>query len=319
MDFKQLRATVMGIAFFSLFAFYSTAQENKPLTQMVQETMELRRQNNYWKGLSPFRNYIKDSAQAVINAFAPFVQDSLENVRSLAYTAIAVSGQKSSTLAVRQQAVSLLTKGCRDKEASMRKNIAGQLQKFLKNDFTGESIQQLTSLLKLEETYFSNTVKLLGFLDLTDQIPVLKTMIDSGLVKNRTVLWDVHLALARLGVQDEINYCVDFVRKTGLNDKVVYNLFPDLVYTRSAEATDYIIEILNSDSKDCFSPNPDNPAKITCAYRAMEYLAPIIKDFPLKTDKDGELEVDNYQEALQVCRRWFQQHTSDYQIDKTRF
>ena len=281
--------------------------------------MALRKQGNYWKGLSPFREYIKDSAQAMINAFIPYTTDSLENVRSLAYNAVAVSGQKSKTLAIRQQAVAVLTNGCTDKEASMRKNIAGQLENFLKADFSNDSKQKLVALLKMEETYFSNTVKLIGFLELKEQIPTLKGMLDGGMVKNRTLQWDIHLTLARLQVAEEINYCVDFIRKTGLNDKVIYNLFPDLVYIHSKEATDYMIEVLNKDSKDCFSPNPDNPVKISCAYRVMEYLAPMVKDFPLKTDKDGELDVDNYEESLQICRRWFQQHVSDYELDRDKF
>lgn len=319
MYLKHLKLAFLALGFALCFSLASFAQQNKLLVQLVNETMDLRRQNNYWKGLSPFRSFIKDSAQAMINAFAPYTNDSLENIRSLAYSAIAVSGQKSNVLAVRQQAVDILTIGCRDKEASLRKTIAGQLENFLKNDFTAASIQKLTSLLNLEETYFSNTIKLIGFLDLKDQIPVLKTMLDSGQIKNRTQIWDVHLTLARLEVSEEITYCVDFVRKTGLSDQVVYNLFPDLVYIRAKEAIDYIIEVLNRDSKDCFSPNPDNPVKITCAYRAMEYLAPIIKNFPLKTDKDGDLDIDNYEASLQVCRRWFQQHITDYEVDRTKF
>ena len=318
MKFKQLiLACTLIIAIF--LSSYSLTAQQKPLASLVKETMQLRRQGNYWKGLSPFREYIKDSAQAMISAFRPYTSDSLENVRSLAYNAIAVSGQKSVMPEIRQQAVSILSAGCTDKEASMRKNIAGQLENFLKADFADDSKLKLVALLKMEETYFSNTIKLIGFLEIKEQISVLQGMLASDQVKNRTLQWDIHLTLARLQVAEEITYCVDFIRKTGLNDKVIYNLFPDLVYMRSKEATDYMIEVLNKDSKDCFSPNPDNPVKISCAYRVMEYLAPMVKDFPLKTDKDGELDVDNYEESLQVCRRWFQQHVSDYELDREKF
>jgi len=133
------------------------------------------------------------------------------------------------------------------------------------------------------------------------------------------MVWDIHLSLARLGNKEEIKYCVDLVRNAGLNDKVIYNLFPDLAYTRSKEAVYYMLEVLNSDSKDCFSPNPDNPVKIPCAYRVMEFLAPVIKNFPLKTDKDGELDVDDYEKSLITCREWFKKHVNDYEIDKDRY
>jgi len=317
MIFNQFKLLIVcGFLFFPNNALLFCQELS--LVDKVNETMELRRQKNYWKGLSPFRAYIKDSAQAMINAFQPYVTDSLENVRSLAYNAIAVSGQKSSEASIRQQAVSILTAGCTDKEASLRKNIAGQLENFFKEDFTLESKQKLSALLSKEAAFFTHTVKLIGFLDMKEQTNTLKSLLSSEQVKNRTLQWDIRLSLARLEDEDAVKYCVDFIRNTGLNDKVIYNLFPDLAYMRSKEATDYMIEVLNSDSKNCFSPNPDNPVKITCAYRVMEYLAPIIKNFPLETDDDGELDIDNYQEGLQVCRRWFQQNT-DYELLEIRY
>ncbi len=315
---KSLLPITLTIWLVSGYYMSISAQQPTNLQNQVAEVMQLRRQNNYWKGLSPFRSYIKDSAQAMLNVFLPYVTDSMENVRSLAYNAIAVSGQKSTQATVRQQAVNILTNGCTDNEASLRKNIAGQLENFKKEDFTENSKQKLVALLKQETTYFTHTIKLIGFLDMKEQIQPLKSLLVSDQIKDKTLQWDIRLTLARLKDEEQINHCVDFIRSTGLNDKVIYNLFPDLAYIHAKEAVDYMIEVLNRDSKDCFSPNPDNPVKITCAYRVMEYLAPIIKDFPLATDKDGELDVDNYQEALQVCRRWFQQN-ADYEIDNSRF
>jgi hypothetical protein len=317
MKIKHL-ATGFFLCFILVNAESLISQQPNSLQELVRQTMELRRQKNYWRGLSPFRSYIKDSAQAMISAFTPYVADTLENVRSLAYNAIAVAGQKSAQEGVRQQAVGILTNGCKDKEASLRKNIAGQLENFKKEDFNETSKQKLVELLKLETNYFTHTIKLIGFLDMKEQIQTLKSLLVANQINDKTLQWDIRLTLARLGDEEQITYCVDFIRSTGLNDKVIYNLFPDLAYMHAKEAVDYMIEVLNRDSKDCFSPNPDNPVKITCAYRVMEYLAPIIIDFPLATDKNGELDVDNYQEALQVCRRWFQQH-ADYEIDATRF
>lgn len=315
MNFLRL---LLVVAIFSFFTAIN-AQQTKPLSQLVTETMELRRTGNYWKGLSPFRVFIKDSARAMINAFEPYIADSIENVRSLAYNAIAVSGQKSTDSLTRQIAVNLLIGGCTDKEAALRKNIADQLENFRKNDFTIPVKQRLAGLLNMEQTYYRHTVKLIGFLDMKEQIPVLKQMIDSGKISDRTLKWDFHLTLARLGVQDEINYCVSFVKSKGVNDKVIYNLFSDLAYIHSKEAVDYMLEVLMSNSKNCYSPNPDNPVKIMCGYRVMEYLAPIIKNFPLKVDQDGELDIDDYVEGLQICRSWFKQHIDDYVIDDSRF
>ncbi len=314
----SIKKSVFIIILLSVFLPLS-AQQGKPLAQLVKETMDLRRKGEYWKGLSPFRNYIKDSSALMIREFEPYTKDSLENIRSFAYNAIAVSGQKSTDSLTRQVAVNILVGGCTDKEAALRKNIAEQLENFLKPDFTVPAKQRIAGLLSMKADYYRNTVKLIGFLDMREQIPVLKQMLDSGTVKNRTLRWDVHLTLARLGVQDEINYCVSFVRSVGVNDRVIYNLFPDLVYMRTKEAVDYMVEVLMSDAKNCYSPNPDNPVKIRCGYRVMEYLAGIIKDFPIKTDSYGEADIDDYEVALVLSRDWFKQHLNDYEIDKSRF
>jgi hypothetical protein len=319
MNFNNLTKSLLILGILCSLSFPTLAQKKKPLKTLVKETMQLRRQGKYWGGLSPFKNYIVDSAQAMINNFKPYTSDTLETIRSLAYDAIAVTGQKAKNQKLRQSAVGILVDGCMDKQASMRKNIAKQLEHYLKPDFTEPSKKKLTALLRLESNYYENTIKLIGYLEMITQTNVLKAMLDSGKTKNKTLEWDIHLSLARLGNKDDIKYCTDLVRNTGLNDKVVYNLFPDLAYTHSREAIDYMIEVLNKDSKDCFSPNPDNPVKIPCAYRVMEFLAPLVKNFPLKTDKDGELDVDDYEKALIICREWFKLHYSDYIIDKDRF
>lgn len=314
---KLLKLLLVIAISFSFSAI--NAQQTKNLSSLVKETMELHRKGEYWKGLSPFRHFILDSAAAMIREFEPYTCDSLENIRSFAYNTIAVSGLKSTHTHTRQNAVDILVNGCTDKEAALRKNIAGQLDNFQKKDFARTAKQKLADLLSMKETYYRHTVKLIGFVNMIEQIPVLTEMIDSGKVSNRTLVWDFHLTLARLGVQDEIDYCVSLVKLRIINDNVIYNLFPDLAYIRSKEAVDYMVEVLLSDSKDCYSPNPDNPVKILCGYRVMEYLAPIVKDFPLDVDRDGELDIDDYETGLIVCRNWFKKHIDEYEIDESKY
>jgi len=37
----------------------------------------------------------------------------------------------------------------------------------------------------------------------------------------------------------------------------------------------------------------------------MEYLAPVIEGYPLPVDEFGDLEVDDYEQALKDLRKWF--------------
>jgi hypothetical protein len=71
-------------------------------------------------------------------------------------------------------------------------------------------------------------------------------------------------------------------------------------------------EILNEDN-NCSSANNDNPAKIPCAYRIIEAIAPYIKDFPVKINRIGEIE-GNPQEELQKARTWIMAHLQDFQV-----
>lgn len=296
-----------------------TAQLSGNLKQKTEEAMLLYKQKKYFKGLSPFNEYITDSTLALISGFRPFINDSIDKVRAFAYDIIAVAGQKNGQQNIRQQAIDILVIGCYDKNVAIRKTTAKHLKNFLKADFSENSKQKLAALLGKEPIYYRHTVRILGYLEMNEQINKLKSLLNSDILKDRTLKWDIQLTLARLGEEEQIGQCVTQIKQAGLNDNVVYHLFPDLAYIKANEAVDYMVEILNSDSRDCFSPNPDNPIEISCAYRVLEYLAPLIKDFPLKTNRYGELDVDDYEEALLVCRRWFKRHISDYMIDRSRY
>jgi hypothetical protein len=130
--------------------------------------------------------------------------------------------------------------------------------------------------------------------------------------------WNLALALARMGDEKALNYCLEKVKKAPLDNSIVGYVFPDLLYTRQKAALDYCVEWVYSDEKHCRSANPDSPEAIPCAYRIIELLAPIIVDFPVKVDPAIGLESDNYPETLQLVRDWLKAHP-DYTIENSRF
>jgi hypothetical protein len=103
-----------------------------------------------------------------------------------------------------------------------------------------------------------------------------------------------------------------------VNDEVVYQIYPDLVYTRQKEIVALLIGQLNSDVKNCESADAERPANIPCAYRVMEMLAPAIEGYPVKLDASGDIDAKDYTEALQKVRTWFKEHP-DYKISKDKF
>ena len=145
---------------------------------------------------------------------------------------------------------------------------------------------------------------------MTDQISTLRSLLPSLSGRDR---WTAQLALARLGDQEALATVLARAKQQPVNDDVVYELLPDLVYTRQKAAIDYLVTIVHSEEKNCQSADPEAEQRILCGYRVLELLAPVIQDFPLTVDASGDLAVRDYPKALEEARRWLKEH-ADYQI-----
>ena len=146
---------------------------------------------------------------------------------------------------------------------------------------------------------------LVGYLRVDKSTGELQSLSQPG--NSPQIRWAALLALSRMGDATASQDILKRVKKAGINDDVVYDLFPDLIYTRNKELFAYLIEVLHSDEKNCTSAG-ENVSKIPCAYRVMEMLAPIIKDYPLTLDASGDVNTKDYAAALQTVRTWFKQH-----------
>lgn len=241
----------------------------------------------------------------VFLSIVPYTKDSLSEIRLAAYSLLSTIGQQSKSTPFRQQVVASLTPGWRDKDSGINGVVGSALQQFKQSDFTNPVKDSLRALIQDIPPYYDKLVKLCGSLGMTDQSTIIQSQIQSNFIKSKSDKWAAYLALCRMGNAQAMSYVMTRVKKLGINDDVVYEVFPDLIYTRQREAIAYIIESLNSDAKNCESPNPEISEAIPCAYRVMEYLAPVIKDFPLKTDASGDLAVQDYKTALAQARNWF--------------
>jgi hypothetical protein len=222
----------------------------------------------------------------------------------------------SASTVIRKKAVAMLLTACKDKDSGNSGISYEYLTQFQKIDFEPGSIDSLKNLLQVGNPHLDIALKLAGFLQIADSRTKIGELI-SAEKASKQAKWAAHLALARMGFDDEVSYCVERCKRIPVNDNVVYNLLPDLIYTRQKAAFDYLIQILNSNEKNCSSPNPDSEQKIYCGYRVMELLAPVVKNFPLELGPSGDIETSNYENALKQTRDWFK--VTDYQIDNSRF
>lgn len=232
-----------------------------------------------------------------------YTNDSLAIVRNRSYYFIKVIGKRSDDATVRQTAVMALLEGIKDKDTGISGSNSEALQGFEKRDYTAEAKSMLAQFLKPGTPHLNQIIRLTGFLDLKDQQQKLTEMMNGKTTANDK--WACHLALARMGDLSSINFILDKVKSTAVDDKLIYGIVPDLIYTKQKTIFNYLVTIINLDTPTCQSANPDSNQKILCGYRLMEYMASHIKGFPVAVDEFGDLKDSDYQKSLTIVREWF--------------
>ncbi len=256
--------------------------------------------------------YETDQPGELLNALETYYNDSLKDVRRKAYYITYRVGLEQKQIT--QQSITQLIDGLQDKNSGIVGALLEYLKEFRASDYPGEARKRIATLLKQGIPHYKKMIKIAGFLNLEEQKDFLKSLLANQEYSSNTEQWVINLALARMGDENAIQFCLSTAKNMPVNDDFIYEIAPDLVYTRQKEIIDYLITLLMSEEKKCYSANPESPAKISCGYRIMEYLAPVIKDFPLQTDPAGEIVTDNYKRALESSRDWFKDHKDEYQL-----
>ncbi len=245
-----------------------------------------------------------DSAVFSLEILQPFLKDSSDAVRAKAYEATFLICSRSEDVDVRRHGVEILTSGYSGKQDENAAEAIAFLTHFRKDDFTLSAKDSLRKYVRSSgNLHVDGLMKLAGYLGLRDLIPDIRPW---SLAGNPTPLrWAALLSLARLGDPSAITDIMKRVRKLTVNDDVVYEVFPDLLYTRQSEPIAYAIEALQSDDRNCRSPDAEREKPIPCGYRIIELLAPVIDGYPLELDETGDIKTNDYTEALKTVRAWF--------------
>lgn len=249
----------------------------------------------------------------VLDEMEAWLTDTLRDVRQQAISYTGIVGLKTTEAAIKQNAVQLLVQSINNKDEALDKSAIRYLTRFTRRDFTKDVCDSIRATLHRSPSSFSTLVRLVGFLDLKDQITYLDSVYSSVTLPNST-RWNIKLSLARMGDSNSVEYCLRLAKKAPVDDNFIYHALPDLIYTRQKAVYDYLLETLYSDETNCNSPNPYYSAKISCGYGVMEALAPVVSNFPFKTNSSGEIVTDNYEKALNETRKWFQEHKADYEL-----
>jgi len=257
-----------------------------------------------------------ENSKPALEKLLPFETDSNDVVRTAAYHLVKTIGVASTAPAIRSKAIQQLVSGLKDADQHNSVIACEHLKDFSKNDFSDVSRERITELFRSSENYFPEFIRLIGFLEAQKNTSNLQSLSQPG--NDTRIRWASLLALSRMGDASATADILKRVKKAGVNDDVVYDIFPDLIYTRNKDVFAYLLEILNSDEKNCESADTERGGKIPCAYRVMEMLAPVIKDYPLTLDASGDIKTKDYAAALKTVRDWFRQHPN-YTILKNTY
>ncbi len=260
----------------------------------------------------PLQLALPENAKKALTTVTPYTYDTIVSVRSKSYDIIRFVASKSQLPAIRQQAAMQLIIACRDKDSGNVGSVLEYLTEFKKEDYTPIAKDSLRALYRSKVPHVNRLIKLIGFVALSDLQQDLKILSQQTAISKRD-RWAAQLALARMGDQEMMASIMNRVKKIEVSDDVIYEIFPDLVYTRQPQAISYMVEVLNSDAKNCTSADAENETHIPCGYRVMEQLATIIEGYPLKLDASGDIDTKDYVAALTTVRTWFKQH-ADYKI-----
>jgi hypothetical protein len=247
-----------------------------------------------------------------------FTTDTSANKRYATYHLINYLGHHITKPAMQRKLVMLLITGCNDKDAGIVGSNLKNLATFKPAVFDSEMKYMLSEMAKKPHSHYQMLIKICGWLEIKDLGYNFRQMLTDKKINSRD-RWAMRIAMARMGEADMIDYCLQKIKTTKVNDDVIYDLVPDMIYTRQKPMFDYLLQIIESDEKNCGSANPDSDVKMVCGFHIIELISPYIENFPAKVRASGDLDTRDYDKTLLDVRNWIKQNRETYVIIKEGF
>ncbi len=235
----------------------------------------------------------------------PFLDDTVIFVRYKAMDLIKRTGIKSVDPEIRTKSVAFLIEAIKDKDSGNSGFALKSLKNFNKSDFNSIAVDSINALIGNVPYHLSDFHLIVGFAGNGASKDKLVSVLKQDNKRTQKETWFLHLALARLGSQESIQYCLAKVDNQELNDQLVYFILPDIAYIRQPDAFKYLESLIRSESTRCAAANADTEGSVKCAFKVMVLVAPYIANFPVKTDQYGDADITNYEQALIEVRQWF--------------
>ncbi|MCT4614441.1 MAG: hypothetical protein N4A49_06160 [Marinifilaceae bacterium] len=253
-------------------------------------------------GVNFYKYLEKTNKQDIDFVINNYQNDSLEIVLEAAYkltsSYLRIKNDKNSTI------LNFLISGLKSHNQKLCTIILNELNRQNTNSFDTNMFNELNNIVLNKKYFYSELILFTAKLKNERFLESLELMKSEGKLKSEKALITYHIARSRMGVNESTEFILKVVNNEDINDEFTYQLIPKLIYTKNKEIYDFIVSIIFSDERLCNSSNAERAERITCAYRALEYIAPHIKAFPIKTTKSGDLISNDYIAALDTAREW---------------
>lgn len=289
------------------------AKENDGIESILETAAIQIRNNKHFKGISDEQLKAADP-QAVLSLLAPYEKDPAWTVRRLAHLYGVRLADLHPIPEVRQEVTKRLVEAIVNPDLHWSPQPYKWLLTFKAGDFNSQTktlIRQ--SLMKDRHIDQKSLVLIVGVANIREELPRLKKLlIDEVAYKNDpnsftkwyyTLGWKARLARARMGVEEDINRCIELVETEKFKGLGALNLLHDLAYIRQPATIDVLKEYVFSDER--LSPvKPTAPGEPVAAY-VIDILADCISNLPIKK-RDGR---GYKQDEIELCRKWMSEQT----------
>lgn len=254
----------------------------------------------------------KDLAEAdaneIISFLEPYKKDNDFFIKEIAFKSeLRLAALHQQNISLRQKIVDDVVDAQLEPNQTLNPHPYMWLMGFRARDFGDETKAKIFDELKRKPS--KQIIEICGVADIKEGLPLLKELLIDEIAyaadPNRrtqwylTIGWSARLARARMGVQEDINRCIELA-ESELKGKPprILRLFHDIGYIRQPEAIDFLMTYVFSD-ETIGQVKPTVPGEPVASY-VMGILVDSLENFPIKKREERGYKP----EEIELCRKW---------------
>jgi hypothetical protein len=231
------KSTMRNILFTFLFTSGLVVSAQDLKTDLANEINSLRKKTTNAINVQAL---LKHNNKALLDSLKPFENDSLLNIRfNVQYLEFQIAQNNLKDSILKQEVVNRILKGIKDQDILIQQNAYKRLFSFSCSDFNKTAIDSINSFIETNELT-KNLILLIGVANVQKQKKNLQSAVNfnplNSLSDFGTINWSKQLALARMGQEESIKYCIRNVENYKDSIVKVTLLFNDIGYIRREAA-----------------------------------------------------------------------------------